>query len=179
MISREYVNIKIAAYAVLFALIILSFQYFLTYYHSDEISAKSGIAFRPFKLVRIHTPLWLVLPKFIFSVLFPLVTYLFFYKKSRTDHCFNFSWIIFLFSIIYYYLLIEKGPRAGHGNFAWGAQISLFLLFMVAVRFIINNFSEFWVTRQRRLKMAAGIFGIHFFCGVVYYWIVLNGSIYG
>ncbi|MCC6799306.1 MAG: hypothetical protein IT325_04275, partial [Anaerolineae bacterium] len=62
----------------------------------------------------------------------------------------------------------EEG-MPGDGNFFWGAQVALFILFVFSVRFSVQQV----LAQDRRLTwrsaLCVGTLGLHFAAGIVWY----------
>lgn len=116
------------------SVIILAAQFLITYIQGEP---DGGIAFMPFEAARMlsgYLPL-----KFFLSIFFPLVVALAFWKQARNDRALALAWLSFLMGAIQFYFFIELGSRYTHGNFVWGAQITLFILFVASIRFLLVN----------------------------------------
>jgi len=80
-----------------------------------------------------------LLPKFLLSSAFPL-TILWLARRSLLDDArLLVGWTGFLSGVAQLYLLAEGGERLLHGNFRWSAQIMLFLLFAITVRWLLQE----------------------------------------
>jgi hypothetical protein len=150
------------------ALIVLGAEYLAVQYIPSLKDHGSQFIFSPFGYLRKIRMMDLILLKFILSIAFPLVVYLLYFKTAVQDSMFNLAWLIFIVGAIYYYFFIQV-PLASHGNFTWSAQITLFILFIVAFAFFVRqNRGVSW-----RLSYPAWIslfvLGLHFVCGIVWY----------
>lgn len=77
--------------------------------------------------------------KFILSSLFPLLVLFIARRSLLEDSSLLVGWVGFLAGAAQFYLLAEGGQRMFDGNFRWSGQIMLFLLFAVAVRWILRE----------------------------------------
>ncbi len=172
---KKYINLNVILFFLAFVLSILLVQFVMTYILGNKINDEEGVSIVPFGFILFYDTYFWIFPKLIFSILFPLLVYVILFDKARYDYYFNFAWLIFFFSCIFLYFFMEKGIRAPHGNFAWGSQIALFNLFLVAVRLILMNFPELWSLRKRQMLVLCSIYGLHLFCGLLYLRNIMTG----
>ncbi len=135
-------------------------------------SSVSGgqILFRPFLMLnRRHIPD--LLPKFFLSILFPLVVYALYFRQSRRDIGFNLAWLSFAFGAFYSYTLIEA-DRVGDGNFTWSGQITLVILFAVALVFFLHQIytRETGFRWNRASLICAAVLTLHLIGGLFWYY---------
>jgi hypothetical protein len=128
----------------------------------------SRIMFLPFVVVLKFSKPGMIFPSFIFSVLFPLSTYVLFYDYARKDRIINLSWVVFLISVFYYYFLGESGSRLYDANFFWGAQVSLLVIFIFSVMMLVNNYDKLIIRSKMHLYVCGFIYFSHFVTGVLY-----------
>ena len=102
--------------------------------------------------------------KLFLSILFPLAVMLFSWRNFSKDPVIQMLTLAFVFGLTQAYLLAESGDRLMDGNFLWGAQIILFLIFAtfcrkwLQERFLSANFWEkFSVIGAWLLHAAAGV----------------------
>jgi hypothetical protein len=79
-----------------------------------------------------------MLLKFLLSILFPLLVYIFYFKAAIKTLYLNLAWAVFTFGAAYMYLLAEGGERLAHATFTWSAICALFILFIVSTAFLIQ-----------------------------------------
>jgi hypothetical protein len=162
------------------ALVTLGWQYRFTYTSAapgiDNMPAR--IIFAPLGVYSFYSS-WL-LPKFIASILFPLAVYALYAKRATQDFALNLSWLIFLIGSFYAYFLAESGPRFASGNFLWGAQVALFILFVSSVVFLMRQEIRARGERVAALKLSTRcviciiVFGLHFVSGLGWYVVYLG-----
>jgi hypothetical protein len=106
-------------------------------------TGERGIVFAPFDALGYYDQdNWMLIPKFVLSLAYPLLIYFFYRRESRSSVEFNLAWLIFLFSASHFYFLNETKHPWG-GNWWWGSHTALFILFVVATRVFIRA----WRTR--------------------------------
>jgi len=116
------------------SVLLLAPQFIITYVRGE---VDGGIALMPFVAAQMLSGF--VLQKFLMSIFFPLVVVVLFWKRALRDHEMVLAWSGFIIGALQFYLLIEKGSRYTHANFLWGAQITLFILFAVTIRFLLRQ----------------------------------------
>jgi hypothetical protein len=154
--------------------ILLAWQYVFTYgggSTSDSLS-ESSIEFAPFKVM-----VWLsndhnISGLFLLSIAFPALVYVLFFPETFKDRFFTLSAVAAVFGASYAYLLAEGGDRTGDGNFIWSAEITLFIWFVAAMRFLIRRnrptiFGRDAWTRARTVVVLA-VFGLHLVSGALF-----------
>ncbi len=115
-------------------LISLFIQWLIAYYYGDP---GEGIIFAPFRVEGTYSHyLWI---KFFLSALFPLVVLIIARRSLVNDSKLLVGWAGFLSGAAQFYLLAEGGARMLHANFRWSGQIMLFLLFVVAARWLLRE----------------------------------------
>jgi len=151
----------------------LGWQYWTTYSENQIqglYKGESSIAFAPLTLVRLWSKY--LLAKFFLSIAFPIALLLTFWNSVKIDHYVVLSWLIFIVGVSQYYLLIEQGPRAAQGNFAWGAQVGAFLLFATSVRhFLSKSTKDNFISKCKfiRWSFCAALLAMHLLAGGVFY----------
>ncbi len=124
-----------------------------------------------------------LLLKFGLSVLFPAVVYLVHARAAGRDLAFNAAWLTFAFGLAYTTLVVDRSnPTAG--DFTWSAQFGVYLLFVVALRFLFQRYGQgrarpgwaLWACMAAlALHVAAGInwYGVHLtntYQDIIYIW---------
>ncbi|MEW5857913.1 MAG: hypothetical protein AB1861_11105 [Cyanobacteriota bacterium] len=156
------------------ALIVLGWQFSLTYLNNPTFikGGKSSIVFAPFKVMSFYSNN--LLYDFIMSIIFPLSVYILFWKKAKNEFILNLAWLVFLVSIFYVYFLGESS-RMYAGNFLWGGQITLFILFVYSILFLFKQqnldkfyFASIFSKLRSKFFLCLLIFGFHSINGLVY-----------
>ena len=119
------------------AISVLIFQYL-------DFSSRNSIRFGPFEVYLFRSSLDLLIPKIALSVVFPLVMTYCYGKEYVARVDFQISVMIFLFALLYYFFLVANvnGDEGRAGNFGWGIQIAVLLLFFVSTRFYAHKVTE-------------------------------------
>jgi len=137
-------------------------QFILTY--GNKETAGSSIIFAPFIVWKKHSPN--ISASLLLSIAFPLLYFVLYFSKVKTNYKVIFSWAVFILSLLQFCFLGESGFRLAHGNFIWGAIISLNVLFLTtAADFFKQKFSGKYVLVLMTflLHLATGIY----YCGYI------------
>jgi hypothetical protein len=110
-----------------------------------------------------------LLPKFFLSILFPLAVLIFNFRRVVRDNTLMLAWVGFFAGVLQMYLLAESGNRFGNGNFIWGAQIMLFILFVASARFLWREKLAPEKLSKREKTVVLIIYAAHFLAGIAYY----------
>jgi hypothetical protein len=107
--------------------------------------------------------------KIFLSSAFPIVILWLARRSLLTDARLLVGWTGFLSGAAQLYLLAEGGERLLHGNFRWSAQIMLFLLFAITLRWLLQE-GLLNGSRKGRQRVAAWCaYLAHLGGGIVYY----------
>lgn len=148
---------------------VLVVQWWLAY----SASASTGIMFNPTIVSHFSGYLpW----KFLLSILFPLVATGLLFRKIIKDPYVSMAWIGFAAGAGMFYLFTESGNEKYSGNFSWGAEVMLFLLFAGIVRFCLKDSAEKPVLWKRLVIW--GAFLLHVAAGVAYFIHCITGNPY-
>ncbi|HZS40762.1 MAG TPA: hypothetical protein VFF06_28210 [Polyangia bacterium] len=143
---------------------VLTWQYLFLYGSNPN---QEGFAWAPLIVARGFEPsLARLAMKWVLSTVFPVSVLLLNWRAAIRDRALVFAWLCFAVSVVYYLVLVERGPRAFHGNFGWGILVTLFLLFFSSEQFLARSRARWsapaWLIPQLAL-------GAHFACGLVWY----------
>jgi hypothetical protein len=112
----------------------LLIQWLIAYYYGDQ---GEGIILAPFLVESSYSGnLGL---KFLLSCLFPLLVLFIARRNLLEDSGLFMGWAGFLVGAGQFYFLAEGGRRMYDGNFRWSGQIMLFLLFAIALRWLLRE----------------------------------------
>ncbi len=147
------------------AVLILLLQLWITYLLPGN--GNNSIAFSPLGVMGGFSSY--LLPKFFLSILFPLAVLIFNFRRVIRDNTLVLAWVGFMVSVPQMYLLAELGNRFGNGNFLWGAQVMLFILFVASARFLWREKLATCVFSGWEDKVVLIIYAAHFLAGIAYY----------
>jgi len=147
------------------AVLVLALQDFLTFFLPG--TEQDGIIFAPLVVERYFSDylLW----KFLLSIVFPLTIFIFTARQSLKDTEMQLAWAAFAAGVGQVYLFAEGGNRLLHGNFRWSAQISLFVLVVVSVRFLFSRLTSLKQLNWKHYFLGLVSYLPHLTCGVLYY----------
>jgi hypothetical protein len=170
---------------VLPSIAVLVWQYSVTYSQGSTLTS-SSVIFAPFLVIGQYVDTMNeLLIRFFMSVAFPAVVTLVYFKNALADRYLRLGWLLFSIGAFYTYFLAETGDRLIHGNFVWGAQLTLYILFMVTSRFfVVQSVAAYQCLNGRvttgnsrsmrwgvwfRLITTTLVFMLHVVCGVWWY----------
>jgi hypothetical protein len=153
----------------------LSWQYIIAY--TGSANAETRIIFAPFIVESAFSGF--LLPKFLLSIFFPLVILLILNKSLLKDFEMQFSWFTFLLGAIQVYFFAEGGQYLYDGNFRWGAQITLLLLFIISARFVYQRWGKTNIQSVKEKLIVYLAYLPHVASGIIYYLYCLLTSKYG
>jgi hypothetical protein len=149
-------------------LVCLAAQAVLIYISKDADPA--GVMIAPF-VVESHWSSYLPV-KFLLSILFPLLVLATNWRAIQKSDEMILAWLAFFFSVVQLYLLAEAGGRIVDGNFRWGAQIALLILFATSVRAVIQAEMQVNLPWRARLRLRWPVYAaylLHVGGGIAYY----------
>lgn len=109
----------------------------------------------------------------ISNLLFPffvIATLVFLKIKGKKIYLYRvmFGMLLFCVAHLEQLLMIETGPRAQHGNYAWGVYCAGMILYMICIEEWIKTYHIGEIQKKYYL-IGFGLFAMHIFCGIVYY----------
>lgn len=109
----------------------------------------------------------------IAGLCFPLFVLLF-NLKALKEQAYAVGWLTVLWGYAEHFTFSESGPRATHGNFAWGKKVAIYLIFVISMAKFMENLQdpEFLPGKKnwKRAYAAIGIvlLGLHMFSQLIY-----------
>jgi hypothetical protein len=167
------------------AVVVLAWQFYLRYIIGIDQTGEGPIIFAPLSvMLERQAPAglsaWVLAPKFIFSCLFPLVVYGVYFRQVQSNLRLNLAWATFGVAATFSYFLAESnGTVSTHGNFLWGSQVGLLILFVISARVWCEQVRPFsggpfrWQTLDWRVKLCGVVFSLHLLSGLVWYGVAL------
>ncbi len=147
------------------------------------LSSSTSIIFAPLAVVHrwaeMFNPLAeQVIPlKILLAVLFPLVVYLVYWKRSTQNVYLNLAWLGWVFGTALYYLFAEEGARLSHGNLTWSAQAAQFVLFAISFIFFVLQYrpaKDMPVRFTPALGIGVAALALHLISGLYWYYVHLG-----
>jgi hypothetical protein len=172
--KKQSINWKLLIFGLgIPAVLCLAPQFIITYISGEP---HDGIAFIPFAAASVMAGFHPA--KYILSAFFPLVMLAANFNSMKRSPEVLLAWLAFAAGLMQFFLFAETGSRFEHGNFLWGAQISLFVLFAVTIRHLLKE-----KTTVKSLLRPAGwapylVYLPHIISGIAYYLYCLNNSRY-
>lgn len=103
-------------------------------------------------------------------------------EKSLQHRELIMSWLMWGFAFLEYAFLKETGERFRDGNFSWGYDLVVFILFVVSMVYFVKNLKDKeFAPRPLRIIYgicAGGVLGYHLYCGVYFFSELLTGRSY-
>ena len=158
--NRKWARARAAAGAIAVpSALVLSWQFWFAY----RTATPAGISFVP--LAIFSDPVAL-LWKGSFSILLPLAVIIAVGGRERLPAQLLFAWLLLLVALAYTLLLVETGPRMMEGNFAWSAQIGVFILYVESILFTLQHWNK--LSQAGRIAIVASI-SMHVLSGCILY----------
>lgn len=151
-------------------LFILVYQYVRTY----NTQTTSSVMIDPFGVWNLWTPSPLF--SFFLGTAFPLAIVIFRYRQVWNSKFLLCSWIGLVISYSQFILLAEGGQRFGDGNFAWGLQIFIAMVFLFSVIEWIHWKKE--ISTDWKMNLVNIIFSLHLVSGIYYLIRIMLGYSY-
>jgi hypothetical protein len=142
--------------------LVLAWQYLS--YTSPE--SGGGFIFAPFQVMNTFTSEPLL--RLLLSIAFPAAVYGLWFKDARRDLGLNSAWLLFGIAAAQLYLMSES-TYWQDANFYWGAEITLFILFAVSLRFFFQQQAGAPPGRSWRRMLCLGLFALHLMGGLLLY----------
>jgi len=166
ILQKRSVEIKsFVLFFIIPSVVVLFLQWLVTYHY--QVGENAAILLRPFAVESAFSDY--LMPKFLLSIFFPLVLAICFRKECFSGIDTHIAWLSFVVAVAQMYLLAEGGDRFYHGNFRWGAQITLFILFAVLARKVFREMNWKNIKQNRRLWIVYAAYGAHVIGGIIYY----------
>lgn len=134
-----------------------------------------GIAFGSvWRLFALNIPLAIVL-----AMAFPLVVLIFHTNEIRENTMYRFSWLQWFVSMMEFFLLYEKGSRFSHANFSWGYMHGIYFAFVTSLLVLTEDTCRDGKKKKKlALTLQWLIFGLHLYCGILFFLDVWHGKGY-
>jgi hypothetical protein len=166
---KRSVNWYLIAASVIPVLAVLAWQY---WYYGSSIGG--GFKIAPFEIMSAFSPTGLF-PKFLLSIIFPALVYLLYYREAHTRLELNLAWLTFAIAAVFAYFLAETNDWEYYGNFTWGSQAALFVLFIISALFLLRQNLPSVTPRPSRLKLGicVAVLALHLAGGLGLYFVSL------
>ncbi len=167
LVAKKPVDLRLLIFGFFVpGVLVLAIQWLVTYFLPGE--AEGRIFFDFLGVMKGYSNY--LLPKFLLSILFPLTVLVVNFRKLARDNGVLLAWAGFLVALVQMYCLAESGDRYTDGNFLWGAQIMLFILFVISVRFLWQEkIAPGLLSVKTRELIAYFAYALHLLAGIAYY----------
>ena len=146
----------------------LCFQLFKNFGSGEKSGA--GIMIKPFYVAGLRTPF---IPfSFLLLMAFPLVMLVITLRRRKLKPDEQLAGTMLLSGMLMWYLLAESGRRIKHGNFGWGYDSAVCLVWFLAMRSYLELCSLKEKSR-RETAIAAAVLGLHLISGLIYLGILI------
>jgi len=136
-------------------------------YQSLLFQSHHGVRFAPYAVIRLYSSNPIV--SIFLGLAFPLSILVFRMKKITTQ--LKFIWILLIIAYVQFALLAESSEFSA-GNFGWGYQIALSLIFLFSFVELLKWVHEIGGFKQAlsnlKILTCFGIFSIHLVSGIIY-----------
>lgn len=170
--TRDTDALQVVAWGVVApTLLTLIMQY--AYFYGGDSNSSMGFGF--LGVFEINSPPWMVLPKLVGSVAFPISLVFLMGRQMIRKFEVQLSGAMFFVALIYTYCLVDRvnGGSAGAGNFWWSAQIAHFVLSFVCIRFYLGELNRQTASeRKMSIYIPACIGGLQLISGLI--WVTAN-----
>ena len=165
--------------SVIPTLIVLVYQYIDVFNHTrDTVDGGIGIGFCSVWSQKIQN----IPVAIIMACFFPFISLILNFKRYKNDTSFILSWLQYLFGLLMFLFLYEKGFRMQDANFSWGYCHGLFFVFFNSTVMLIKD--SFSLTKRSGLKKIIPViilwaaFLMHLINGISYYVGLMQGELY-
>lgn len=141
--------------------------YFMIYHlQQGSIHAEaSGIGIAPFAVWKQLIPV-AEIPLAVFASFLAPITYFALGFRPKRKVWVGYASLLMAFALLLFFLVVETGPRATHGNFFWQTVVCNYILHMV----LAADLLEKWSTGSDRRRVLI--------CGAVFLAMALSGLVY-
>jgi hypothetical protein len=108
----------------------------------------------------------------LLSIAFPLSVTVLCFKQIKNNAAVTLAWAVFAVALLQYMLLAERGEALAMGNWGWGSNFAMYILFLVSTMVLVSQ------PRSPRFYFAATLFGFHVASGIYHYLKVARGEGY-
>jgi hypothetical protein len=154
----------------LLLIFVLGLQYADTYTGSNEISSSgesTHIIIAPFAVWKLYSPN--IPASLLLSIAFPLSVAVFYFPEIKTDPAVLLAWAVWTIAVLQYVFLAESGEFLPDGNWGWGSNIAIYIVFLVSAMVFLRQ------PRSLRYYLVAILFSLHLATGIYYFAKIAHG----
>jgi hypothetical protein len=150
---------------------ILGLQYADTYMGSSGTTSFSGesthVIIAPFAVWKLYSPN--IPASLLLSIAFPLSVVVLYFREVKTNPMVLLAWGVWAVAVLQYVLLAESGEYLADGNWGWGSNIAMYIVFLVSAMVFLSR------PRSPRYYLAAVLFALHIATGIYYFTKIARG----
>ncbi len=149
---------------------------FIQFFLSISGEGGRGIGFKFLFVWKHYTQNWLL--SLLVSIAFPLVVYIILFIKKRVDYSCMLCLFVFISALVQYmFFYIKTNPF--YADFSWGFELSIFLLFVVAMKKLLEIIQLDGFKVKFSEKIGLFIYGLHLLFGIFYFTSIFYTLEYG
>lgn len=136
---------------------------------SATTSKGNGVALSFFNVWKVYSP---CIPLSVLLVtLFPICVLFFskYIENGEQKLGLIMGTMMVVVGIMEYGLLMETGDRMLHGNFSWGYNIGLGVMWTFATSILVSKIEDHKIEEDKKWRLGCVLFLIHFVFGIYYY----------
>ncbi|MCE2733938.1 MAG: hypothetical protein ACK5WV_05420 [Chryseotalea sp.] len=148
---------------------VVGIQYYLFYFlqvgsiQSEISSVSIG---KPFEVFLHYIPVWYLPFSILFSLAFLILISIWFKSIFRYKP-FLYAWCMHVCGFFISVFVIETGPRKYDGNFTWQNVITMYLIFITAISFFIQQKNSRKISNSRKIAVYVCL-AMHLLSGLLY-----------
>lgn len=169
--KKAILNMVIFGTAVLISLTVLIYQS-LVLYGGDS---QDGIVFGFMKSLKLYSDYPIL--SLVQSLAFPLFILLTNIKTIAKDRKHSFVWVMNTVALVEFLVISESGARSKDGNFDWGYNFTLMLVFISSV-VILEKIKNEKTKNLAYIVFAYILLALHIISGLIYFGRILRGETY-
>jgi hypothetical protein len=156
----------------LVAVFMLGLQYADSYLRSGATPSASGASspfiIAPFAVWKLYSPN--ILASLLLSIAFPLSVAILYFDKIKANLTTLLAWGVWVVAMLQYILLAETGEYFRDGNWGWGSNIAMYIVFLISMMVVLSE------PRSPRFYLVAVVWALHLATGIYYFVNVPRGG---
>lgn len=142
----------------LVAVFVLGLQYADSYLRSEPTSP---FIIAPFAVWKIYSPN--IPASLLLSIAFPLSVGILYFDKIKANLTALLAWGVWVVAMLQYILLAETGEYFRDGNWGWGSNIAMYIVFLISMMVVLSE------PRSPRFYLVAVVWALHLATGIYYF----------
>jgi hypothetical protein len=149
----------------LVAIFILGLQYADSYLSSGVTPSASATSspfiIAPFAVWTLYSPN--IPASLLLSIAFPLSVAILYFDKIKANLPTLLAWGVWLVALLQYILLAETGEYFRDGNWGWGSNIAMYIVFLTSMMVVLSE------PISRRFYLVTVVWTLHLATGIYYF----------